>query len=497
MTFNPPKKNSKMNPLQKIISVKSKLSIITTTFLMIGILTIGVVFIELNSPPTIKPVSGFRELPLKPYETRSLPFQYSIANGQSVFINISTSNVTALKLSPATFGTNESNFTDPISFDLDNSLVSCNSTNHLFTLPQAKYYTVYRVFLKNLRNQTVTFDGYVKISGFNHDFLLVPFLLLSCYGLIVGCSFLVSRIINLVNKKKHNSKRKGLGTVDNHFISSFSRIKSLWKLQRQEITLFRLIIIILLLWIALQPMVTMNYRKQCFTIQAVLENAENYLITPIKGYGVMLLIAALIVIETSEVITSKIARQDILITLTLPVKRLEWLLSEFSWIFYQYGLTFSIILIIKAFIISLQMRLIYPWLSLIGWFSLFLCSFLAWISTGLLVSSTSSTRVSATIKGLITILIGLMVVHLIGGGHYENFGDYGILNIDGIAYSLWHHYDAPSFLCKDVPDVQIQGIIVQTPPYLNNLFGSVVLMVLWFILSLTILCFVIQKYEIK
>ena len=249
------------------------------------------------------------------------------------------------------------------------------------------------------------------------------------------------------------------------------------------------------MWFALQPMITMNFFfNSCRTWQAVLENAEIYLITPLNR--AMLLIAALIVIDTSEVIVSKIVSRNIMVTLSLPFKRSEWLLSTFIWIFYRYGLVFVIIFLIKVFVISLQIRLIYPWLSLIGWLSLFMCSFLAWISIGLLASSTSNTRVGATITGLIAVMIGLIFIQIIGGGHYNPFfGGYGILVIEGIAYSFWHHFGG--WECKKMPVVQVQGILVKTLPYLDNLVVSVGLMGLWFLLSLLILCFVIRKYEVN
>ena len=503
MTSNLKKRTSQLHfSVKRIISVKEKLSIITIIFLVIGLLTMGEILVEVNSPPTIRTVgkspSGF-EFPIRPYQIYELQYAryaLSVATGQSVSINITTTNLTALKLTPVIFASTEQRL-NLNQFDPNNPLVSFNTTYHLFTLPPAEYYTVYCAFIKNLTNQTVYFEGYIKSSGFNHDFLWMPLFLLSCYGLIVGGSFGISQIISFFNRKKHNNDTEKVGgTANQSFISSFSRIKLLWKLHRQEIGLSRVIIITLLLWFTLQPMITMIFTSTnngCHTWQAVLENAESYLITPLNR--TMLLIAAVMVIDTSEVIVSKKARRDIMVTLSLPVTRLEWFLSTFFWIFYRYGLIFVLIFLIKVFVISLQIRLIYPWLSLIGWLSLFLGSFLTWISIGLLVSSTSNTRASATIKGLVAILIGLIFIQIIGGGHYEYCCDYGILNIEGIAFSFWHHFG--NLECETMPVVQVQGIIVKTLPYLDNLVTSIRLLGLWFLLCMLILYFVLRNYEVN
>ena len=341
-----------------------KPSLVTIIFSLLVFLAIVEIFFGLLSPPKTTGVTNYYNIPLQPNETRTLPFHYPIATGQSFFLNISTMNDTSLKLTPIAFHHAEPGFIEPQIFSLNDPLVSFNNTSHLMKISQVTHFTIYRVSLKNPLNQTVSFDGFVTISGFNQEFLWIPPLLVLLYGFIKCIQFGIARIFKNNTRENEKTDYNIVVPVKNTYNAFFSRISSLWRIQIQETHYLKYIIIILLIWFIVQPMITFNYSKLCYSIQTLLENAEYNFISSIDN--TIFLIAVSIIIDTSETIAAKIARKDIMITLSFPFKRSDWFFSIVSWTFILYSSVFLLILFIKAFIISMQIGLIYPIYSFAG-----------------------------------------------------------------------------------------------------------------------------------
>ncbi len=471
---------------KKINRFLDKMTFRSLCFLVIGCLVIGELILAFSAPPTQWKVADNLDQPLDPQEIRRIRYEYSVATGQTIQLNITTTLPSIVKLIPVVFGEGEIKYLDPSPF------ISSETSHHLFKLPQARSFTVYRLFIVNPHDKPLSYEGYIINTGMNLDLLWVPLLLVFLYCImILGQMGIQKPLTFLIRNKKKNS-------VGSFISSLFFRLKALLELEKHESGLFRMILIPIILWVIIRPMITIRiYYPGTPAWYFVLRTTERYLISSL-GIGLMLL-AILIVLDTIENIVGKKIRGDIMYTLSLPVKRGEWVFSSLIWPFYRYGFIFSLIFLIKAFVISIQIKLVFPWLSLFSWLLFFLMSFLTWISLGILISLTSKERIGALMKGILLLFFSLFSIHYYGVGYLEYFGEYGILfSLEGLAYSSWYRFETFTFRYPtDALPLIVKGNIVYSLPDVEALLNYTFLTSIWLFFLIFLIIIVIKKRSVN
>ncbi|MFW9856849.1 MAG: ABC transporter permease [Candidatus Thorarchaeota archaeon] len=467
---------------------QKRIGIFTLCFLVLEIFAIGEVILALNTSRTYEFFDAayaysWEFPPLGPNETgHSVPIV--ISRGQRAFINVSTTNTTSLKLIPVTSAWEMPPFTDFSPYS------SLNTSHHFFFTPPEPAYTVYFAYLGNFGNESIVYTGFIQIHGLNLDYLIIPFWILGIYVFIVLAYFIIGRIFRIFSKK-HQSRGMNVSP------STRYRFLKLWELQGREFGISQTIIGTALMWLVVQPMVTLGefslygyFLSSQVSIHDLLEAVELRQLTPLF-IGLVFFIV-LISLETAEVFAAKKARRDIMLTFSLPIGRSEWVMGAFLWRISYYGGLFVILFVGKSILLSLQIGFFYPLISLSMWLTLFGISFAAWIATGLLASTVFSSRLNSAITGLsasflLTLLISIMVNPAKNEGNpfgASRGAGGGVFNAISMVWDMWPAH------------IEVQGMIVHTLPNVTQLVASILLTVVWFVTFYALAHIYTQRSEV-
>ena len=460
----------------------SHLSAITIIFLVLEIMSIGGIIFQLNSPPryySYNSLTPWDSFPLEPYETRVISYYVNnkhwaenipIANGQQAIINVSSNNLTSLKLIHVEAWEKRPDFSSNAIYE------SYNKTHHFLTINPSSRYRIFYLIIRNLTPNNSHFEGSVAIYGFNHDYLLIPVLLIFLYFLFSICSITTNK---LIIKLKSNSQRN----FDESSPSFFYRIKSIWILLRQEFDPLQIIIITAIVWVVIQPFVPvpLSHFSSSHPLNTKLRLMERDLISGLPL--TLFLLAILISVETGELVASKKRRGDIMVILSFPISRIEWIFGYGVGILIFYGGIVGITLMLKAVILSMRIRLVYPITSVLAWFFLIVLTLAAWTFTGIITSFGAHDKFSSAIKGIGIITCVSVLMFIL---------DEGIMSIEKQSYRLW-----PVIGEWTLPDVQFHDIFITTLPHLHVLFPTFCLTWIWVVISLALLIFIAQRYEVK
>ena len=466
---------------------KQKISAITICILVFLSLSIGQIIIESLIPAReYNFKSGFNERVggIEPnHDSRILDYVV-IAPGQSGIVKISTTLNTTLKLIQIVFGSNlnTSNFT---------GYESINSTTHFLVLPPVSEYEVYSLFLRNMEEGKAQFTGRIIIKGLNIQYILILAVLISTLAIWA----LLTQFFHKIKKKTTNESFR---RNDNPFISSLTflnRFKLLWRMQGENFSRFRIAFTAALIWIVIQPLVTIttfssaSSRYQYY--YHMLSAADNTLFMPLViGLFILLIFLAG---ESAEVIAGKRSRRDLLALFSLPIKRVEWILVNFSWQLLLYGGLLIYAILLKVTLLSLQMKYIYPLIPLVFLMILLLVTLCAWISTGLLFSIQSSSSISAVTKNILTILILTIFTFIVVSSGVSDFPSQcgGVLGLISMNWIMW------GILFWDGKDIQVEGLFVTTLPNVEPFFISIVHTTIWFIVVCLLIVVLLKRLEVN
>jgi len=321
----------------------------------------------------------------------------------------------------------------------------------------------------NPNTEYLDFEGFITITGLNHHKLLLCLLI----TIILICTTLIPLVIQSINldwgffSRKDESEKKNPYSIS--FIQQFFILD---KFQNHEFSLLRTTFIASLIWLIVQPLapvIVFNLSRHAKFVE-LLQLAETTLLNPMS-FGLFIL-SIFIALDTAEVIAAKRNRRDLLFSFSLPVRRTDWLIVSFMWELKIYGGFFLIAFFIKIISISFQIRFILPLDLILFLIILILISICAWISTGIMISCFSSSRISATVGTLTIIAIGSIWVNISTKTENNNGG--GILGLFDFVFSRWLNYHEYN------RDITIVGNLVVTSPQLGLLLDSIFLTIVWF-----------------
>jgi len=452
--------------VKKINQAFSKQSVLILGLLAFNFIAIADIFVDVASPPRIYSfeTSYSEEIyPIEPNETGTIIDNAVFAAGQEGYINVSTSKNSSLKVVAINFGSQ-------VEYSNFSPYFSINQTQHVLNIPPVKEYTVFRVFLMNPNTENLDFKGFIAITGLNHHKLLLCFLItiiLICITLIP----LVNQSINLDWGRFFSRKDESDEKIP-HSTSFIPQFFILDKFQNHEFSLLRTTFIASLIWLIVQPLApVIDFDLGSGTKNVhLLRVAETTLLNPMS-FGLFIL-AIFIALDTAEVIAAKRTRRALLFIFSLPFRRIDWLIVSFIWELKLYGGFFLIAFLLKIISISFQIRFILPLDLILFLIILILISICTWISTGIMISCFSSSRISATVGTLTIIVIGSVWVNISTKTEYNNGG--GILGLFDFVFSRWLNYHEYN------RDITIVGNLVVTSPQLGLLLDSIFLTIVWF-----------------
>lgn len=468
---------------------KTKISAVTICFLVFFGLSIGQIFVSfflVNREYHFK--SGFRELwgPIEPGSEVEVEEYVVIAPGEIGIVNISTSLDTTLKLIEIPFGSdlNTSHF---------HGYMSTNSSLHFLKTSSVPTYKVYRLYLRNLNNQSIDFRGTIVVTGVNFLYFLTPAVLIAFF-----CGWVLFRSVFVFSRKPFVILPKGTTLTESSLslISFVSRFRLLWGLQYHEFSKTRIAFTAALIWLIIQPLVTLtSFRSASVRYQDyyhLLNAAGDSLFIPIVLCLFILLL--FLAIDTAEVIAGKHSRRDLLALYSLPIKRTEWILVTFCWSLLLYGGLLISAILLKVFLLNFQMKFFYPLFPLIFLILFLLLTLSAWIVTGIFFSIQSSSPISASIKSLVVVLIGTMIslVAVSDGDPHHPMECGGVLGLVNWSWIMWR-------ISRYHPCVYLQenGLFVATLPHLEPLFISLIHTLIWVGVGGILIIFRLKRLEIN
>ena len=356
-------------------------------------------------------------------------------------------------------------------------------------LPPVSEYKVYTLFLWNREEGSAQFTGRIIIKGVNIQYILILALLISTLAIWV-------LLTQLYRNMKKGANNEYIRRNDNQFIPSLTfpkRFKLLWRLQGENFNRSRIAFTAALIWIVIQPLVTITafssassrYQYNYHMINA----ADNTLFLPlIIGLFILLIFLAG---DSAEVIAGKRSRRDILALFSLPIKRVEWILVNFSWQLLLYGGLLIYAILLKVTLLSLQMKYFYPLIPLVFLMIFLLVTLCAWISTGLLFSIQSSSSTSAVTKNILTILILTIITYItVEGGDPDHAVTCG--GALGLVTMNWVMWGNPFWGRKDI---QVEGLFVTTLPNVEPFFISIMQSTIWFIVVCLLIVVLLKRLE--
>ncbi len=458
------------------------LSVITIIFLVFEIMSIGGIFFQMNPSPRYyycNSLTPWDSFPLEPNETRVVSYNIDehfaenipIANGQHAIVNVSSNMMSSLKLIHLEAWETRPNFSGKVIYE------SFNNTQHFFIINSSLRYRIFYLIIINLSPNYSHFEGSVIVYGFNHDYLMLPVLLMFLYFFFFTCSIAANRLIIKLKNKTHRN-------FDESSPSFFYRIKLIWTLLRQEFDPLHIIIITAIIWVVVQPFVPVPlfHFRSSHPLNTKLRYMERDFISGLSL--TLFLLAILISVETGELITSKKRRGDIMVILSFPISRVEWIFGYGVGIVISYAGIVGIVLMLKAVILSMRIRLVYPIASVLTWFFLIVLTLTAWTFTGLITSFGSHDKYSSAIKGMgIITCVSILMYFIL---------DEGIMSIETQSYRLW-----PRIGDWILPDVQFHDIFITTLPRLHIFLPTFCLTLIWIVISLVLLIFTTRRYEVK
>ena len=456
-----------------------QLSPITIIFVVLEIMSLGGILLQMSAPP--RSYSFYYLSPLGSNETRRMSYYINqnheewgdtipIATGQYAMVNVTSINLSSIKVIHVEAWERRPDFSSKAIYE------SNNKTHHFVTINPSPRYRIIYLFIRNLTPHDSPFDGCVTIYGVNQDYFVIPVLLLFLYFLFSVCSITTKKLkMKLTPNLTRNS--------DKVPPSFFHRIKFIWILLRQEFDPVHIIILTALVWVVIQPLapVPLYHSRPPQPLYREISNMERELIS---GFSLSLfLLAVLLSIETGEFVAGKKRRGDIGVILTFPISRIEWIMGYGVGILVVYSGVFGITLMLKAVLLSMRIRLVYPVASVVAWFLLILLTLAAWIFTGMITSFRSHDKYSSAIKGMGIIACVSLLMFIFSEG---------IMKIERLSYELWPR----RILDWTLPDAQFHGIFITTLPRLHNLFPTFGLTGIWLVISLILVIFLAQRYEV-
>jgi hypothetical protein len=468
---------------------KQKVSAITICILVFLSLSIGQIAIESLTPAreyNIK--SGFNQRieTLTSYEEARVLNYVVLAPGQSGIVNISTTLNSTLKLIQIVFGS-DLNTTNFIGYQ------SNNSSSHFLIVPSVTVYSVYRVYLMNLNDDSVDIIGKIVIKGLNIQYFLIPSILV----LTLAIWILFGRFFNLSEKRTLNDT---IRIDDDRVItppSFFARLKLLWRIQGNKFNGYKIAFTAALIWIVIQPLVTITTfnstsgRYQYYHHMLYAADTVLYLHILLSLFILLIFLA----VDSAEVIAGKRSRRDILALFSLPFKRIEWVIVNFFWQLLLYGGLLIYTILLKILLLSLQMKYFYPWIPLIFLIMFLIVILSAWISTGLLFSIKSSSTISTVTKYLLTILILTIITFVAVSNGDSDYAEAcgGILGLITMQWIMWRTFDSS----WDRRDIQVEGLFVTTLPNVEPFFISIVHTTIWFMVVCLLIVVLLKRLEIN
>lgn len=412
---------------------------------------------------------------LDPFDTQEIS-QFSagagvlIGRGQTLIINVTTSNQSTLSLVEYAWDSNELHvpITEPV-------YTSQNSTSHSFSLPPGQRFRIMVVYLTNLASEPLAFEGMAKIVGPDHDQLLGLIILLFLSMLWGSVVFTIRR----VNKRQREESINSVSSLSLS-VPRISRLRLVWGFFSSMENQIKILFVSVISWLVFQPAkLIQEISGSPLTTHKLIREVD----LALHGYvfpGLLFLLLFL-AIETSEVIAARKAHQDLPFLFSLPIARQEWIIAGFFWYFLFYGKFLVFTYFFKVALISLQLGIVYPLSSVLS-LSLVLMSYLGcFIGLGLLSSIASSQRIPAIIKGLfLSLIFGSIFFGAIGG-------------LGAVEYSPEPLKGAHNETRLWDPITSKEGAFVITKPNLEGLISTLALPIFALLLGLGLAARIIKR----
>lgn len=470
--------------IKKRIQYISKINFSTITICLLVFFGLSVSQIFLES---ISPTQGYLPKPhsINTNTQSKILSNIVIAPGQSISINISTTHSTTLKIIPIIYGVeiNISNFT---------GYTSNNTLYHFLNIPPAKEYTVYNVYIANFSNESVIYSGKVLIRGFNHLYLLIPIILI--------LMLIIWTLLRKIHQALNRGEKNILININGRTIFSpsfLTRIRLLWCKQIIVFNNKRIAITAFLIWVIMQPLNTISpalHLTNSSSHYSLLISAFDTIFLPV--FLCLFLLMLFITIDSASVIAEKRSNHSIRAFFSLPIKRVEWVLINFSWQLFFYGGLLSFIILIKILLLNFQLKYYFPVIPLIFIFIFILTSLSVWISIGLIFSIQSYSIISTVTKTMISILIFTIITYTtVSSWLYNGLSPCGgVLGIVEMPRVMW---GVPFDYIARLKDIKVEGLLVTTTPYMEPFLNSILQTSICFIIVFFIMIIQIRKFEIE
>lgn len=483
--LNHRKLKGKLKNIRNVMNNISKIKISTFSLCLLVILglSLGQIFIEFISPQQDY-VFNSDTIDIN-NELRIVSFKV-LTPGQSVKINISATQNISIKLIKIVFGsktksTNQSNY------------YSFNSTHHKFKIPPVSEYTIYNIYISNMNDETVIFSGKIGIEGFNIFYLIVP--IISTITIIV---WLVTKQIgkHLMNRDTNKTKIEDYNRSLS-LPSFITRIQLLWWFRRESISNKQIVLVTTLLWITVQPLtkltlIPLSISSNSLYYYSIFIPANKAIFDSVLYSLVVLMI--LLPIDSAELIALQRSNRSILTFFSLPIKRIEWILINFTRELLFFSSILFYLIVLKVIILNYQLKFLFPVSPIIFLLILVLITICTWISIGLYFSIQSTTTISTLIKTIISILsysfITYMTVSATQGPILINCG--GFLGLPDMSLIIWDFFGKPLLALEDIT---VEGLIVTTIPKMGYLFNSIIQSTISFIVLIMLVVYKLKNVE--